>query len=176
MKCTSNKIINTHWRLGFEQNFAEDLLNTVDSKINDLSNLSRMEIDPDSYGYFDRAEHAIGLGFVIIQNFITAMYVDYESNKATALEKGPAHSSGVSVAKVVNDAANYWKHNKEWSGDKGQNYRKRIETTFVCLGCSTSDDYPLSNIFTKICDSNQASFILLFKVILKWQKELQSNA
>ncbi len=49
MKCTSNKIINTHWRLGFEQNFAEDLLNTVDSKINDLSNLSRMEIDPDSY-------------------------------------------------------------------------------------------------------------------------------
>ncbi len=50
MKCTSNKIINTHWRLGFEQNFAEDLLNTVDSKINDLSNLSRMEIDPDSYG------------------------------------------------------------------------------------------------------------------------------
>src|SRR4051812_20574440 len=81
----------------------------------------------DELGCFDRMEHVVGLGFTACQTYLTATYGFIEVPKSTALLVGPRHRSGRSVAEVVNHAANYWKHNEEWTLDKSPVHRQRIE-------------------------------------------------
>jgi hypothetical protein len=42
------------------------------------------------------------------------------------LQLGPKHSDGNTIVKIINDAANYWKHNNEWSLDKTPKRRELI--------------------------------------------------
>ena len=161
--------MKTHWRLASEERFTKKLLIIIDAQVDEIIQASKIVPDPDAMGYFDEVEHTIGLGFVILQNFITAFY---SNSKAIALNKGPRYLSGVFIAVVINDAANYWKHHKEWSASKDQKHRERIEDTFKNMHCSINDNYPLSNILAELSDSPTASFIPLLNLMLEWQLEL----
>jgi len=117
---------------------------TIDKKLAEIIDRSNSVEDPDSLGYFDSAEHLTGLGFVACQAYMTAVYGVLRVEQLKALSYGPMHQRGKSIAQIVNDAANYWKHNNSWSLDKSPRQRKRIENTFNEVGFPVGTEYPLT--------------------------------
>jgi len=127
-------------------------------------------------GYFDSAEHVTGLGFVTLQTYLTAVYGILKINKKIALNRGPIHQDGNTIAKIVNDAANYWKHNNEWSLDKNSKQRELIENTFESVGFPIDLDYPLCGVLAELCVPNYASFLAVFNKLEQWQTNLENHA
>jgi hypothetical protein len=161
--------------LTIERKLYKELILMLDSKLEAIVDDSNKASDPDSFGYFDSAEHLTGLGFVSLQAFLTAVYGILGVEKKKALSLGPKHTDGNSVAKIVNDAANYWKHNNEWSLEKNSKWRELIENTFESVGFPIDTDYPLCGILTELSVPKSASFMAIFERLEIWQKSVEEN-
>ncbi len=161
--------------LGCETNITNDLVGMIDQKLDEIMELSNSTAeDPESLGYFDSAEHLIGLGFVVCQTHITAGYGILQIKKEKAFACGPMHACGSSVASIINDAANYWKHNNEWSLDRNSGRRKKIEIAFEKIGFPVNTDYPLSNILAELSSPQKVSFVQVMEKLREWRNALQS--
>lgn len=62
----------------------------------------------------ERGDDLAGFGFVACQKYITAIAAELKVPKGTALAVGPCTASGETLASLVNEAANAWKHEAEW--------------------------------------------------------------
>jgi len=162
--------------LTFETNLTGELVDIIDGKLADIIDQSTSVDDPDAFGYFDSAEHLTGLGFVACQAYMTAVYGVLGVKKKQAMSFGPLHQCGNSIAQIVNDAANYWKHNNEWALDKSQKRRELIETTFEKVGFPVGTEYPLSGILTELASPDFASFKPIYGKLNEWKGMLQSGA
>lgn len=159
--------------LNNEKRLIKDLVDTLDKKLKELIDECNEVEDPDMMGLFDSIEHLTGLGFVTLQAYITAAYGILEKTKKSVLSIGPRHWGGNAIVKIVNDSANYWKHNNEWSIDKSSNHRKVIESTFNSAGFPVNSDYPLSGILAELSSPNEATFYAVFEKLEEWQIEVE---
>ena len=165
-----------HALLFHETKLTKELLETLDAKLEAIVDECNAVDDPDAMGYFDSAEHVTGLGFVTLQTYLAAVYGILRINKGTALNIGPKHQDGNTIAKIVNDAANYWKHNNEWSLEKSSKQRELIESTFESVGFPIDLEYPLCGVLTELSVPNYASFIAVFNKLEQWQSHLENHA
>ena len=104
---------------------------------------------------------------------MTRIYGILHIEKSKVLLVGPKHESGVTIAKIVNDAANYWKHSDEWSLDKNPKGRKRIEDTFASIGLSIGTAYPFSEILMELTKPNSLSFSVVLMKLDLWRIEVE---
>ncbi len=129
-------------------------------------------------GYLDRSEHITGFGFVACQTYLTATYGFLDVAEYKWLDVGPVHRTGLRIVKIVNDAANFWKHHAAWHLDKSPKSperQKRIRDTFGALGVPDDSDYPLSSILTGLTVPDAAAFKSLVAKLAAWRDELRSG-
>jgi hypothetical protein len=160
--------------LDYEAGQIKDLILMIDAKLSELVDTSSQVDDPDGFGYFDSAEHLIGLGCVTCQAYMTAVYGILGIDKSTALSQGPEHPSGTTIASAVNHAANYWKHNNEWAVGTTAARQARIEAAFEGLGFPVGTEYPLSGILMEVSSPDHASFQSIMTKLDNWRVALQS--
>ncbi|MGA2706589.1 MAG: hypothetical protein ABSH35_36730 [Isosphaeraceae bacterium] len=130
----------------------------------------------DQFGFFDRAEHIIGLGFVACQAYLTATYGFLNIDKPEALTVGPVHPTGQRIVRIVNDAANFWKHHAEWHRDTSPAKHKQIQDTFTAVGFPVALDYPLSGILSVFVGPGGAAFKPLVAKLAAWRDDLRAMA
>jgi hypothetical protein len=180
--------------MNFELGVMEDLLLSIDSKIENLNGLISRSNDPDTDGFFDHAEYLIGAGFVVLQQGIQESLSNIKTNKSEALELGPRFPGHepFTVIKVINACANYWKHDPEWVGKdlSDKRYRSSLDTYRLIACCANSrhlqvkdtpwigeylfiESYPLSNIISKVNKSGECSLRGLLPYFKEWQNSLQ---
>jgi hypothetical protein len=107
----------------FDLDLLKQLIRIIDQQLDLISEKATQVDDADSFGYFDSAEHITGFGFVACQTYMSSVYGYLKIEKQKALSIGPFHSSGQTKAHIINHAANYWKHNNEWSLKKSDKQR-----------------------------------------------------
>lgn len=142
----------------YDLELLKELVQLIDQQIEKICPLCSEVDDPDSLGYFDRAEHVTGLWFVACQTFMSSVCGNLEVSKRNALTIGPSHSSGNTKAQIINHAANYWKHKNEWNLSKKDKRRENIEKAFESVGFSVDLDYPLSGVLTELSLPGEARF------------------
>ena len=150
----------------------KELVQLIDQQIEKICQLCSKVDDPDSFGYFDSAEHVTGLGFVACQTFMSSVWGNLGVSKRNALAIGPSHSSGNTKAKIINSAANYWKHNNEWDPSKKDKRREDIEKAFESVGFPVDSSYPLSGVLTELSLPGEARFQSVLGALDVWKDEL----
>jgi len=94
--------------------FLRDHLTLLDSRWDEIQKRIDECTDPESAGLFDEGEYLVGMGFTACQQYLSATYGPLGVKKEAALTVGPHHTSGQTYARLLNAAANYWKHMEEW--------------------------------------------------------------
>lgn len=156
----------------YDLELLKDIVAPIDHYLEAIIQKSREVDDPDSLGYFDRAEHIIGLGFVACQTYIITLCGYLRVRKQDAFSFGPKHQSGQTVVQIANHAANYWKHNGERIMEKNEKQRKYVEKAFAALGFPVGTDYPLSGILAEITHPQPVKFVSLIGLLTDWKDEL----
>jgi len=160
----------------FDLDLLKQLVPVLDQHLVVMYQEAAQEEDLDSFGYYDNAEHITGLGFVACQAYLSSVCAFYRIEKGKALSVGVKHSCGRTKVQIINDAANYWKHNSEWSFEKSDKRRNNIEKTFESIGFPVSTDYPLGNILAVIVSPEKAAFKPIIPILESWRDELQGKA
>lgn len=161
------------YMIDYQKGLTSQLINIIDERIDKLYDLIKSNHIDD----FESIEHIVGLGFVVLQQYMTVAYGNLQKKKKEVLPKGPKHKSGNTFARIVDASANYWKHNSEWPLDKPCNRKKKIEAIFKIISInghsvSVNDDYPLINILFELSHTENRRFNAVFKKILEWRNEL----
>lgn len=150
-----------------------ELIDLIDKRLIELAGKSVEANTPDELGYLDSMEYLTGLGFVTCQYYMCAVYGSIGVNKKVALQMGPFHVNGESIACIVNAAANYWKHNNEWPLDRNSKQRELIEAAFDGIGYPVGTDYALSGLLTEISHPESASFTAVVRKLELWKVEVR---
>lgn len=153
-----------------------ELLRLLDRELDSICRKAMTSADPDSFGYFDVAEHVTGLAFVLCQTYMATVYGALAVEKRTALSLGPQHAGGMAKAEVVNHAANYWKHNNEWALDRSPSRRESIANAFDSVGFPVGTDYPLSGVLTELSAPATASLSEVAGLLGAWKREVYDAA
>ena len=168
------------YMIDFQKGLTSQLINIIDERIDKLYDLiENSHIDDESIeSIFESIEHIVGLGFVVLQQYMTVGYGDLKKEKKDALPKGPKHESGNTFAKIVDASADYWKHNGQWRLDTPRNRKGKedIEAIFEMISVngpiSVNNDYPLVNILLELSHTEKRRFNDVFKKIQEWRNEL----
>ena len=165
------------YMIDFQKGLTGQLINIIDERIDKLYDLiENSHIDDESI--FESIEHIVGLGFVVLQQYITVVRGDLKKEREDALSKEPKHESGNTFAKIVDASADYWKHNGEWRLDTDRNRKGKedIEAIFKTISItspiSVDDPYPLVKILFELSHTEKGRFNAVFKKILEWRDEL----
>src|SRR5690606_40473422 len=110
-----------------EHQLLSELLNILDGKVVEINNLISKSLDPESDGLTDRGEYFIGVGFSVIQQYLTDTLTLTGVSKRSALNVGPRYSEDFTFVAVVNAAANWWKHSAERSEEHTSELQSREE-------------------------------------------------
>lgn len=163
--------------IDYQKGLTSQLINIIDERIDELwPLLKNSHIDDERI--FEIIEHIVGLGFVVLQQYMTVVYGDFKKYKKDALSKEPKHESGNTFAKIVDASADYWKHNGEWRLDTDRNRKGKedikaiFETISINSPVSVDDPYPLGNILSELSHTEKGQFNAVFKKILEWRNEL----
>lgn len=120
-------------------------------------------------------EHTSGLGFVILQNYITSISGILKIAKKEILTLGPLTVNGIHLTRAINTVANFWKHNQEWSFEKNQKHHHRAGVVFEELGFTIHEDYPVSGIMTELSYPKYAAIFPIFEKLVEWEKTLSKK-
>lgn len=149
-----------------------DLVIVIDQKLSDICEKAINTAGADEFGFYDAAEHATGLGLVACQTIIAMVCGGLAIKKATALALGPMHLGGLSKVQIVNHAANFWKHNNEWSLEGPSKRHEIIVRTFDSVGFPVDTGYPLSGVLTELSAPQPASLLAVLGVLDVWKKDV----
>lgn len=152
------------------------LISAIDGHLSDICAKSIEVEDADSFGYFDSAEHATGLGLVACQTYMATVYGTLGVEKPRALNFGPKLPGGLTKVQVINHAANYWKHNNEWALNRPAARQAAIEQAFESVGFPVGTDYPLSGVLTELANPYPASLAAVVPILEAWRAELYKAA
>jgi len=159
--------------LDFDLNFLKEATGLVDSKLVRLESETNASHDPDQFGVLDRIEYVLGFGFVACQQYITVTCSRKRKSKGNALAYGPAHRCGKSMAQLVNEAANYWKHSTEWVRLGRQ---KRTRETLSELGVDTTREYVMVAVIHELLTPFPPRFERVVPFLVSWRDDVpQSN-
>jgi hypothetical protein len=148
----------------------------VDNQIAKIDRDSQRFDDPDESGHYDRGEYMIGLGFISCQQYIAAVCAAQEISKSEALVLGPIHRSNVQIARIVDAAANYWKHSMDedrtsWKAAQ----RKANEEILRHVGVDLDQSYVLSNVLAALLEPHPARFKPLIPFLKQWRDTVSRN-
>ena len=163
-------------RIDTETNLSIELIDAIDKILFEIIRNEHSVEYLDMMGYLDSAENLIGLGFVACQTYITTVCGVLSLDKKKALSFGPIHQSGKSIAQIVNDAANYWKHSNEWKLAPNSKRQRKIENSFEKIGVPLSTSYTLSRILTELAAPNPISLKAVFLNLITWGNEIQESS
>jgi len=150
-----------------------ELLNDLDGKVAEVSNLISKSADPVSDGLTDRGEYFIGVGFSVIQQYLTDTLTLTGVNKRRAFDIGPRYSEEFTFISVVNAAANWWKHSAEWVGQETAS-RLALQTQRVVMEITESLDYPLSNVLSKMLSTSEITPSALLPNLVLWRSAIDT--
>lgn len=160
----------TDYIIDYRKGLTSQLISIIDGRIDELWPLIKNSHTDD----FEIIEHIVGLGFVVLQQYMTFVYGNLKKKKKDVLSKGPKHKDGKTFSEIVNASANYWKHRSEWPLDKNcRDKDNRIKDTEAILrSFSDNGGYPLVNILSELSHTENRRFNAVFKKILEWRNEL----
>lgn len=156
-----------------ELQLLSELLNDLDGKVVEVSNLISKSDDPESDGLTDRGEYFIGVGFSVIQQYLTDTLTLTGVSKRRALDIGPRYSEEFTFISVVNAAANWWKHSAEWVGQEITN-GLALQTQRVVVEVAESLDYPLSNVLSKLLGTSEITLSALVPNLVLWRSAVDT--
>lgn len=145
-----------------------ELLDVIDHQMVRLDVEISSSPDPDGFGYLDRMEGVIGLGFVACQQYIHATYPHLGKKKSAAIQSPPKHSSGRPVAEIINAAANFWKHHDEWSEDS-ENAGAQKTMDVVKILVPSSVDYMMANVLRELLKPQASCFASVIPLLTQWR-------
>ncbi|GGY52428.1 hypothetical protein GCM10011297_26670 [Bacterioplanes sanyensis] len=164
----------------FENDYADrelqllaELLSILDEKLAEVSNLISKSVDPESDGLTDRGEYFIGVGFSVIQQYLTDTLTLTGMSKRKALDIGPRYSKEFTFISVVNAAANWWKHSAEWVGQETTS-TLASRTQRIVIETAESLDYPLSNVLAKLLGSSEIMLCALLPNLVLWRSAIDT--
>lgn len=164
-----------HFWIEAELESLTKLISVIDKHLSDICEKSVEFSDADSFGLYDSAEHAIGLVLVACQTYMAAVYGSLQIEKSRAISFGPKHSGGLTKVQIINHAANYWKHNNEWTLDRTAARQAAIERAFESVGFPVGTDYPLSGVLTELAEPSYSSLLPVISILEFWKTELISS-
>ena len=144
----------------------------VDSKLDVLDERARHSPDPDSDGTFDRGEYLAGFGFMACQMYITEAISMSRLSREDALNVGPRHVCGHTIAALVNATANYWKHSPEWRASMS----RRAEATaglIEDLGVDVGSSYVVVNALAQLVQPRKHRIRYVIPFLSQWRAALQ---
>ena len=157
-----------------QKNLTSGLIRNIDEEISKHNNLidSMSGDEKDTYldDFLDNTEYLVGLGFAVIQQYMTVIYGRLGKEKDYALRKGPRHKSGQTFAKIINCSANYWKHHNEWNLQKESRNEKSSDEFFKIVLSSREPyymHYRLQNTLREISSTECLSDVLC--VVDEWK-------
>jgi hypothetical protein len=137
-----------------------DLVPVLDAHIAKLEhNLREEESDFWTEELEAAREHAIGLGLVACQTYITDVTGALDFKKSQTLSLPPLHPSGSSLASAVNAAANRWKHEGEWDAGVEDKRRDDVLAIFDAMGVHRATDFPLAAMMRSMNTPNLAAVV-----------------
>jgi hypothetical protein len=149
-----------------------DLVLAIDQKLSEICEKAVANENADEFGYYDAAEHATGLGLVACQTIVATVCGGLGIEKTEALKLGPLHTGGLTKVQIINHAANYWKHNNEWSHEQKDKRREVISRAFDSVGFPVGTDYPLSGVLTELAAPEYASLGAVLTVLAEWRSKV----
>jgi len=162
-----------------EMQLMSEVLATIDSKLAEVLSLIAVSADPESDGLTDRGEYFIGVGFSVIQQYLTDTLTFTGVSKKRALDIGPRYSEKFTVVAVVNAAANWWKHSAEWVGRSVKD-RVALKTQEIVSEVANTEDYPMRVVLSELQNKGQISLGALLPNLVLWRsavdRERQQNA
>jgi hypothetical protein len=158
--------------LDFGLDFLEASAALIDPRLERLDSAARTSPDPDAFGIFDQIEYISGFGFVACQTYITEVVNRFKLKKRDALEFGPKHRTGRSMAHLINSAANHWKHSPEWDLDTPTTQANQTLEVIQSLGVDVDAAYPVSATLYEILSPLPARFRNLSPYLTEWRDAL----
>jgi hypothetical protein len=160
--------------LDFDLDFLKAAVSLVDESLERLAGKVDASSDPDAFGIFDKMEYITGFGFVACQTYATAVASrsKLKNRKREALALSPKHRTGLSMAQLINAAANHWKHSPEWPLYAPTTQAKQTLDVISRLGVDTNGSYPLANMLYEILIPHPNRFANLIPFLTQWYDEL----
>jgi hypothetical protein len=149
-----------------------DLYEFLDSKLEKLCDESVLCNDAESSGYYDQIEYLTGFGLIALQTYLTETSAFFGLRKHETFDLGPKTSSGVSKIKILNAAANFWKHREEWIFKGEEKQAEAVSILFGEVGYSIDTDYPISGVLTELLDPLEVRFSSLLIPVRAWRDDL----
>lgn len=160
-------------RWDFDLDFLESAAALLDANLEHLEKKTETSPDPDQFGIFDEIEYISGFGLVACQTYMTSIVSRAKFEKRKALTFGPKYKTGHTIAQIVNSAANYWKHNPEWSFDSPITQAKQTLDVLASLNIETKPGYyPVMNTLYEILVPNPTRFANLIPLLIQWRDSL----
>jgi hypothetical protein len=166
----------------FDLAFLRDLCALLDSRLDQIQETIDASFDPDQMGHFDDFEYVVGMGFVACQRYLASTFGPHNVAKKAALSVGPRHSGGETLARILNAAANYWKHSDEWDS-KSTVFRNhaglepmQLETIRVVETVTPWGDYTCANLLAALTAPDEPRLQSLLPEIEEWRDSLDCAA
>jgi hypothetical protein len=128
-------ILQPDWSFDFGRESLDETCALVDARVASLLDLLRERPESGHLDLPEVIEYLIGLGFAACQGYTTGVCAETGVSRQQALDLGLHHSSGPTIAALVNHAANWWKHCDEWSDPPDTSAQQTIEG-LAALGIS----------------------------------------
>ena len=152
--------------------FLRDLFGLLDAKFDEVQQRIDECWDPDQMGLFDDAEYLVGMGFIGCQRYMASTYGPRGIAKHDALRVGPCHPGGETYARVLNSAANYWKHVDEW--DLHALTPQQSETIRIIETVTPFADYTCANLLASLAVPDEPRLMNLIASLESWRNHLHA--
>jgi hypothetical protein len=170
--------LENEW-VDFDLPMLRELIGVWDTHLRKLNKELEQCLDPRGIGLcedlFDRAEGIVGMGFVACQWYLSTTYGCLKIKKPDALKFGPTHPSGLTIAQIINHAANYWKHHEEWPVGKKDKSAARTIAAISKLGIDCERDCVLTCALASVSPSKEMQFAPLIGFLENWSKGISEQ-
>lgn len=165
-----------------------EVLEPLDQKLIALHKEIKESCDPDGKDLLVRFEHVVGLGFVAMQHFlyqVMSCINDYSTpilSKTLLLKFGLQFDQDLSIAKLIHEGADWWKHEMEWwryDSETGIliNPNKQGEATHDLISkFGNSFSYPLGNILYLLVKKDLFLLMDVVPLIDQWANDVLEYA
>jgi len=165
--------------IGFDCDLALliELLQLLDSQLDRIAD-ERGNPDRDDFSnLYERSDHVIGLGFVACHTYLHARSGWAARGKTETIGVGPRHACGLPIARIVNAAANYWKHAPEAGlfSSPGESLKRATLEALTAVGVRGSDFIVSQAIDHLVGTSSGARLMMLVPTLVEWRDAVLFN-
>jgi hypothetical protein len=137
----------------FDHNMLVSVSTGLDAHLERVRQYANDE-EADTWDVLHDIDNIVGLGFTAAQTYLTSVSRALRMRRTDAISRRPEHAGGFTMAQIVNEAANFWKHRDEWEEEptetRGDKRRGRTIEVLAATGLELNADYPLSGLLEKL--------------------------